>query len=182
MPSWRTRLLIVLLLALVSVPSVPVFAEDDSTGASGFVFLEIDGLSEPGLRAALEAGAMPFLGGLIDDGSHTLGSWRTTAATTTTVTQAGLLHGHWRGIPGFRWWDRETGQPFDLLDLRAVPAFRGTDRRARRPPRRRRCQHHQPLCRWRAPGRPDLGDSRVAQRFPGGWCATSSTCPSSCMS
>ena len=105
-----------MILLLVAVPQAPVVAEDGSADEPGFVFVQIDGLSEPVLRAALDSGAMPFVSGLLQSGSHALGSWRTTAATTTTVMQAGVLHGRWRGIPGFRWWDRETGQLIDFLD------------------------------------------------------------------
>ncbi len=123
MSPWRPHLLILLVLALVAVPSASVAAEDGGSEASGFVFVQIDGLSEPVLRTALESGAMPFLSSLIDDGTHTLEGWGTTAASTTTVMQAGLLHGRWRDIPGFRWWDRETGQLLDFLDREQARLF-----------------------------------------------------------
>lgn len=116
-----------LVVLLASMPAAQVAAEeaakDVAPEAPGFVIAQIDGLSEPVLRAALDSGAMPFVQGLIGTGSHTLGSWRTTSASTTTVTQAGLLHGRWRDIPGFRWWDRETGQLIDFLDRDQARAF-----------------------------------------------------------
>lgn len=117
------RLLVALVVVLMSVPSAPVAAQDGDTDASGFVFVQVDGLSEPVLRQALASGAMPFLSGLIDEGSYLLGSWHTTAASTTTVAQAAVLHGRWHDIPGFRWWDRETGQLIDFLDREQARLF-----------------------------------------------------------
>jgi hypothetical protein len=112
----------ILLVAVLTLPiGTGVAAQDREGGAAddsspGLLILEVDGLSEPMLRTALTEGAMPFIDGLIADGSHTSGSWHTTAASTTTVTQAGVLHGAWRQIPGFRWWDREQERLIDFLD------------------------------------------------------------------
>jgi len=97
MSSWRLHLLIGLILALAAVPSASVAAEDDGTEPPGFVLVQIDGLSEPVLR--------------------------TTAASTTTVMQAGVLHGRWRDVPRFRWWDREMGQLLDFLDREQARLF-----------------------------------------------------------
>ncbi len=127
MSSRAPRALLTLILALVTAWAVPAAvtaaAEDDHGSQPGFVFVQIDGLSEPLMRMALESGAMPYLSELIDQGSHTLGGWRTTAASTTTVTQAGLLHGNQQEVPGFRWWDRETGQLLDFLDREQARLF-----------------------------------------------------------
>ena len=99
-------------------------ARPDAAGDTpGFVIVQIDGLSEPVLRLALESGSMPFVGGLVESGSHTIGSWRTTAATATPVMQGGFLHGKWRDIPAFRWWDRETGRLLDFLDREQARIF-----------------------------------------------------------
>ena len=127
--SVARALLAVILLASWSPSSATAAGEGSAAGAdaggdeAGFVIVQIDGLSEPVLRLALESGAMPFVQGLVEGGSHTIGSWRTTAASTTTVTQAGLLHGKWRDIPAFRWWDRETGQLLDFLDREQARVF-----------------------------------------------------------
>jgi|GEM_PF-3769965 len=122
MPSW-TRLLLVLVALAALLSPLPVDGGDDTREAPGFVMVQIDGLAEPVLRAALAAGAMPFLGHLIEDGSHTLGRWYTTAASTTVVTQAGLLHGRWRGIPGFRWWDRDAAALIDFVHVEEARRF-----------------------------------------------------------
>lgn len=127
--SVARALLALILLASWFPSSVIAAGEGTAPGADaggdapGFVIVQIDGLSEPVLRLALESRAMPFVGGLVEGGSHTIGSWRTTAASTTTVTQAGLLHGNWRDIPAFRWWDRETGQVLDFLDREQARIF-----------------------------------------------------------
>ena len=127
--SFARAVFALILLASWSLSSAAVAGEDtaarpDAGGdAPGFVIVQIDGLSEPVLRLALESRAMPFVQGLVEGGSHTIGSWRTTAASTTTVTQAGLLHGKWRDIPAFRWWDRETGQLLDFLDREQARVF-----------------------------------------------------------
>ena len=125
-----TRALLALLLLVSWSPSSATAAgegtapgPDAGVDAPGFVIVQIDGLSEPVLRLALGSGAMPFVGGLVEGGSHTIGSWRTTAASTTTVTQAGLLHGNWRDVPAFRWWDREKGQLLDFLDRKQARVF-----------------------------------------------------------
>ena len=124
------RALLALILLASWFPSSAIAAgEGTAPGADaggdepGFLIVQIDGLSEPVLRLALASRAMPFVQGLVEGGSHTIGSWRTTAASTTTVTQAGLLHGKWRDIPAFRWWDRETGQLLDLLDREQARIF-----------------------------------------------------------
>ena len=44
-------------------------------GGVTYSICDTDGLSEPGLRRALADGHMPYLEGLVDSGSHTLGRW-----------------------------------------------------------------------------------------------------------
>ena len=122
-------LALILLLSWATAPTTvaardgTAVCRDAGDDPTSFLIVQIDGLSEPVLRLALESRAMPFVRGLVDGGSHTLGSWRTTAATATPVTQAGLLHGNWRGIPAFRWWDRQTGQLLDFLDREQARVF-----------------------------------------------------------
>ena len=132
MRSW-TRSLVTALLAAVLLGSVglpPAAASEGGMAAPGFdmaapgfVIVQIDGLSLPMLQTALDDDAMPFIASLLESGSHTLGGWHTTAATATPVLQAGLLHGRWRHIPGFRWWDREEATLFDILDRDAAHRF-----------------------------------------------------------
>jgi len=112
----RSPILVALVLAMAFSSAAQATGEEVVAEPPGLLIMEIDGLSEPVLRSALESGAMPFVNRLIESGSHIQGGWQTTAASTTTVTQAGILHGRWQDIPGFRWWDRDLGQLINFLD------------------------------------------------------------------
>jgi uncharacterized membrane protein YvlD (DUF360 family) len=72
----------------------------------GFIFLEIDGLSEPVLRKAIAEGYMPTLKRWLDTGSHKLLTWDPDLSAQTSASQAGILLGSNEGIPAFRWWDK----------------------------------------------------------------------------
>ncbi|MFN8593144.1 MAG: phage holin family protein [Thermomicrobiales bacterium] len=72
----------------------------------GFLFLEIDGLSEPILRQALDRGDMPTLKRWLDSGNHKLMRWDPDLSCQTSASQAGILLGSNEGIPAFRWWDK----------------------------------------------------------------------------
>jgi putative membrane protein len=74
----------------------------------GFVFLEIDGLSERVLREAIKKGAMPTLAGLVADGSYKIKEWETDLSSQTGASQAGILHGCNKDIPAFRWVDKSN--------------------------------------------------------------------------
>ncbi|MBA2598839.1 MAG: phage holin family protein, partial [Chloroflexia bacterium] len=76
------------------------------SSTSGFLFLEIDGLSEPVLRDAIARGYMPTLGRWLKSGSHTLLRWDPDLSSQTSASQAGILLGSNEGIPAFRWWDK----------------------------------------------------------------------------
>ena len=78
----------------------------------GFLFLEIDGLSEEVLREALEGGRMPNLASRVASGEHRVVGWECDLSSQTAASQAGLLQGTNVGIPAFRWYDRELGRPF----------------------------------------------------------------------
>jgi hypothetical protein len=73
----------------------------------GLVFVQIDGLSEPVLRQALDAGAMPTLARWLRDGTHRLAPWEAGLPSETSASQAGILHGNNWDIPGFRWFEKE---------------------------------------------------------------------------
>ncbi len=81
---------------------------DDRPGP-GFVILQIDGLAEPVIRHALRTGTMPFLAAAVRRGTHCLGRWEAQAPSMTSASQAGILHGDARGIPAFRWWEKDRG-------------------------------------------------------------------------
>ena len=80
------------------------------TDQPGFVFLEIDGLAEPVLRNAIEAGYAPNLGSWLEAGTHRLTPWECDLSSQTSAMQAGILLGVNDDIPAFRWYDRAMGR------------------------------------------------------------------------
>jgi uncharacterized membrane protein YvlD (DUF360 family) len=95
------------------------------TDVPGFIYLEIDGLSEKLARRAIEQGYMPTLKRWLDSGSHTITSWETDFTAQTGAMQPGILLGKNEGIPAYRWWDRRqgrmimSGDPRELAKLEA---------------------------------------------------------------
>ena len=116
----RWFVLLVFVLAVALPRSTSTATDDGSSGVtspeSGLILMEIDGLSEPRLRTALEDGSMPFLASLVANGSHVLGRWETIGSSSTPVTQAGVLHARNQDIPGYRWWDRDLGRLIEAGD------------------------------------------------------------------
>lgn len=80
------------------------------TDVPGFLFLEIDGLSEELFRRALENGTMPTLKKWVESGSHQILGWETDFSSQTAAMQFGILMGRDASIPAYRWWDREQGK------------------------------------------------------------------------
>lgn len=91
---------------LVTEPLRRRYRSVPKTDEPGFLFLEIDGLSEPVLRDALARGYMPTLKRWLDSGSHALVRWDPDLSSQTSASQAGILLGSNEGIPAFRWWDK----------------------------------------------------------------------------
>ena len=91
---------------LVTEPLRRRYRDVQKTSEPGFVFLEIDGLSEPVLLDALQQGYMPTLKRWLDSGSHKLMQWDPDLSAQTSASQAGILLGSNEGIPAFRWWDK----------------------------------------------------------------------------
>jgi uncharacterized membrane protein YvlD (DUF360 family) len=95
------------------------------TDVPGFLFLEIDGLSEKLLRKGLEQGELPTLKRWIDSGTHQVVGWETDFSAQTGAMQSGILLGNNSDVPAYRWWDREqkrvviTGMPKDAMALEA---------------------------------------------------------------
>ena len=91
----------------------------------GLLLLEIDGLAEPLLRKAIEAGYMPTLAGWLKSGSHKLVKWETSLPSQTSSMQAGILHGTHHNIPAFRFYDKAnqrlmvSNRPWDAVDMLA---------------------------------------------------------------
>ena len=91
----------------------------EKTEVPGFLFLEIDGLSEKYLRKAMEEGHTPNLKRWIEQGSHQILGWETDFSSQTGAMQTGILLGNNTDVPAYRWWDREqkrmimSGKPKD---------------------------------------------------------------------
>ncbi len=85
----------------------PAHAEVD--GQRGFVIIEIDGLAYEYLQQAMRQGYLPYLSRLITGGRLRLGRWRCGLPSTTPASQAGILYGNNWDIPGFRWYDKASG-------------------------------------------------------------------------
>jgi hypothetical protein len=84
----------------------PYEKQDDR---QGLIIVEIDGLAHAYLRQAVREGYMPYLGRLLVDRNLRLARWRCGLPSTTPASQAGILYGNNWDIPGFRWYDKATG-------------------------------------------------------------------------
>ncbi|MEP6954023.1 MAG: phage holin family protein [Solirubrobacteraceae bacterium] len=80
----------------------------DGTDVPGIVFLEIDGLALPVLRAAMRDGSAPHMARWIADEGYRLGEWETDLSSQTGASQAGILLGSNEDIPAFRWVEKEN--------------------------------------------------------------------------
>ncbi len=77
---------------------------------AGLLVVQLDGVGEPVLREAIEAGLAPTMSRWLEAGTHRLETWWARVPSTTPASQAGLLHGDSTQIPAFRWWDRALGR------------------------------------------------------------------------
>lgn len=76
----------------------------------GLLIIQLDGVGRPVLEGALRAGHMPNVDRMLRSGDAALHSWRPRLPPTTPASQAGILHGNGDAIPGFRWYEKETGR------------------------------------------------------------------------
>ncbi|WP_433829882.1 phage holin family protein [Actinoplanes sp. CA-015351] len=76
----------------------------------GVIMIQIDGLSAPLARWAVDAGNLPTLGRWLRSGSHSLMEWHAQLPPTTPASQAGLLHGASDQVPAFRWYEKTTAR------------------------------------------------------------------------
>ncbi len=79
----------------------------DGGPETGIVFLEIDGLGLPILRAAMQDGSAPNMARWAAEGGYRLTEWETDLSSQTGASQAGILLGSNEGIPAFRWYERD---------------------------------------------------------------------------
>ena len=87
-----------------------------------FIIIEIDGLAYDYLRQAMRAGHMPYLSRSIMSRNFRLIRWRCGLPSTTPASQAGILYGNNWDIPGFRWYDKVSGESIMCKLPRAVRA------------------------------------------------------------
>ncbi|KUL28161.1 phage holin family protein [Actinoplanes awajinensis] len=80
------------------------------TTTPGVMIIQVDGLSAPLARWAIEAGNLPTLGRWLGAGSHLLAEWHAQLPATTPASQAGLLHGASDRVPAFRWYEKTSGR------------------------------------------------------------------------
>src|SRR3954462_1585277 len=80
------------------------------TDVPGIIYLEIDGLALPVLRAAMRDGSAPNMARWIADEGYVLTEWETDLSSQTGASQAGILLGSNEDIPAFRWVEKEHGR------------------------------------------------------------------------
>ncbi len=129
----------------------------------GLLMVQLDGLSEPVLRWAVRAGNLPTLGHWLRAGSHTMRGWHTGLPSTTPASQAGILHGATRQVPGFRWYEKDTGKLMVTNRPRDAAVIEPRLSDGRGLLARRRGEHRQRVQRRRR-GQPAHGQPRGAAR------------------
>jgi hypothetical protein len=89
----------------------------------GFVGIQIDGLSYPHLQEALSRGYLRHIGRHLKRGA-TLLDYQAGLPSTTPAAQAAILFGRGKGIPAFRWFEKESGRVISCNDPDHVQHFR----------------------------------------------------------
>jgi uncharacterized membrane protein YvlD (DUF360 family) len=82
----------------------------ERTDVPGIVYLEIDGLALPVLRAAMRDGSAPNMARWIAEDGYRLTEWETDLSSQTGASQAGILLGSNEDIPAFRWVEKEAAR------------------------------------------------------------------------
>ena len=80
------------------------------TDTSGFLFVQLDGVSAPVLDWQLKAGNLPNIARLIREEDYDFRSWHAQLPSTTPASQAGILLGKNDDIPAFRWYEKKTAE------------------------------------------------------------------------
>lgn len=80
------------------------------TSDPGVVMIEVDGLSEHALQAALESDYMPVLKRWLTDEQFRVQRWSCGLPSQTSSSQAGILYGRNHEIPAFRWYEKDRQQ------------------------------------------------------------------------
>ena len=82
----------------------------DDPDVAGVVFVQLDGVSFPVLRWAVQSGLLPTISRWLTSESHVMHQWTAQIPCTTPASQLGILHGNVDSVPAFRWYDRELGR------------------------------------------------------------------------
>jgi hypothetical protein len=90
---------------------------------SGFVGIQIDGLSCPHLQQALARGYLPHIARHLKRG-YALREYQAGLPSTTPAAQAAIFYGEGRGIPAFRWFEKNSGRLVSCNDPEHVQYFR----------------------------------------------------------
>ncbi|MEU2490780.1 alkaline phosphatase family protein [Streptomyces sp. NPDC007883] len=104
----------------------------DGDAPPGTVFLQLDGVGHDVLVRAVEDGLMPTVAGWLGT-SHRLTRWRTDWSSQTGASQLGILHGSNHDVPGFRWYEKDTGRimvsnrPASAVELQRRAVLRTRD-------------------------------------------------------
>jgi hypothetical protein len=75
----------------------------------GFVIVQVDGLAYDYLVEAIARGQAPRLQRLLGTGQYRLARWHCGLPSTTPAVQAAMMFGDAFDIPGFRWYEKDTG-------------------------------------------------------------------------
>jgi hypothetical protein len=89
----------------------------------GFVGIQLDGLSYPHLQKALDLGYLPNIERFLKRGA-VLREYQSGLPSTTPAALGAIFYGDSRGIPAFRWFEKETGQVITCNDPDHVQYFR----------------------------------------------------------
>ncbi len=108
------------------------FPAPETARDPGMLIIQLDGLAAPLLRWAVQTGNLPNLRRWLHGdpfqptdrrwinpakprhpagpASHRFATWHTGLPSTTPAGQAGLLYGDTSQVPGFRWYEKESGR------------------------------------------------------------------------
>lgn len=94
----------------------PARLSDPRAPGPGLTIIQVDGLSLPALRAAMERGRCERIRALVERRSHTLNSLYSGLPSTTPAVQGELFYGVRTGVPAFAYRRRSDGSPTHFMD------------------------------------------------------------------
>lgn len=92
----------------------------DGITEPGLILIQLDGLSHPQLRRALDQGKMPFLKRLLMREHYRLHPLYSGVPSTTPAIQAELFYGVRQAVPCFSFLHRQSGQVFRMYEPAAA--------------------------------------------------------------